>query len=385
MNHVVWRWSLCASLIAFGGQAFADANRDPVLAATAELIATSNLVANADGELQVKINLGRHQRQQHDFDQAVKTFVSILESDAPDQAKRTGLLELALTAQEAGRPARAVHVMGQYVERFPEDRAVPEVLLREGLLYREMGAYSMALAKFYSVMTTVLNLKLDSSGYYQRLVLQAQTEIAETYYRQHNYPEAVDFFERLLKQDSPELNKTELHLKLIRSLAAAARHEEAVLQTEAYLAARPDDPEVRYWRAVALQELGCKADSVREVLWLLELQEPTPWKQRAGNQIADELYAAGDFADALTVYEALALVDSTPAWQVSVQYQIGLVRERLHQPAQAMAAYTAVAEQGAKLGNEAAPATKTVLDLAAWRKNHLAWQVQAEEAIQTPH
>ena len=45
-----------------------------------------------------------------------------------------------------------------------------------------MGVNTLAISKFYSVMSTALKLKLDNIDYYKRLVLQAQTEIADTYY-----------------------------------------------------------------------------------------------------------------------------------------------------------------------------------------------------------
>ena len=51
----------------------------------------------------------------------------------------------------------------------------------------------MALAKFYAVMTGSLKLKFGSLEYYQRLVLQAQTEIADTYYLQGKYLDADGF------------------------------------------------------------------------------------------------------------------------------------------------------------------------------------------------
>ena len=201
---------------------------NPALARSQELISSSNLTAGVEAEAQIKLDLARRKRLERDFKQANQTLTSILESDAPDELQRTALLELALTAQEADQPARAVQILAQYVDRYRDDPNAPEVLLRQGLLYRQMGADSMALSKFYGVMTTVLNLKLDKSGYHERLVLQAQTEIAETRYQEGEFAEAAELFERLLKSDETGLNREEIHLKLIRSLAAAGKSEEAI-------------------------------------------------------------------------------------------------------------------------------------------------------------
>ena len=57
-----------------------------------------------------------------------------------------------------------------------------------------MGVPELALSKFYAVMSTCLNLKLDEMEYYQKLVLRAKAEIAETYYLQGKFEEATDYF-----------------------------------------------------------------------------------------------------------------------------------------------------------------------------------------------
>ena len=106
---------------------------------------------------------------------AESSFVQIMKADAPVAMQRTVLLELALTMQESLQLARAQQIYAQYLERFPDEPSVAEIYLRQGLLYRQMGAPTMALSKFYAVMTTAMRLKLDRLDYYQRLVLQAQT------------------------------------------------------------------------------------------------------------------------------------------------------------------------------------------------------------------
>jgi tetratricopeptide (TPR) repeat protein len=358
---------------------------NPALARTEEETTSSNMLQRVDNDPQIRIDLARRQRTERDFEQSKLTLSSILESDAADQFKRTALLELALTAQQADEPVRAVQIFAQYAERYPEDSNIPDVLLRQGLLYRQMGAKAMALSKFYAVMTTVLNRKLDGSGYYQRLVLQSQTEIADTYYLQGDYGQAAEFFERLLNLDTTALNKPEIHLKLIRSLSLAARYDEVVTHAQDFLQTNPDDAEARFLLGDALQRLGRKEEGVREVLHLLESNGATAWKYRAGNQIANELYNAADYTNALVVYRALSMVDKSPEWQIPVLYQIGLTQERLHHPGEALTVYTSVLDQGDKLGDKAESNLKTVLDMAAWRKNHLVWQTQAQEAVVTLH
>jgi len=339
-------------------------------------IGTSNIASVVAADSQIQLELARRQRQARDFEQASKTLVSILNANPLDEIKRSSLLELALTAQQSGQTMRAIQIFAQYLERYPQDPNVPEVMLRQAFLYRQMGAYNMAISKFYAVMTAILNMKLDSNGYYQRLVLQAQTEIADTWYLQGNFVEAVDFYNRLLKLDSAALNKAQIRLKLIRSLSACGRHEEVVREAQELLMSNPKEAEVRFLLAVSLQHLGHKQEALRQVLLLLELPEGQAWKQSVGNQIGNTLYVQGDYSNALVVYRQLGQTDPSPEWQIPIFYQIGLIHERLQQPQQAIAAYTQAAELGSKLGKPTDPSLQVVLDMSQWRKNYLAWQSQ---------
>ena len=84
----------------------------------------------------------------------------------------------------------------------------------------------------------------------------------------------------------------------------------------------PEKPEVRFYLATSLKELGRNNDSLREVLKLLQEQrEQTKgrpevwayWQQRAGNLIANQLYREGDYTKALEVYLGLTQLDPSPA------------------------------------------------------------------------
>ena len=103
-----------------------------------------------------------------------------------------------------------------------------------------MGAHATAIRKFYAVITSSLNLKLGELEYYQRLVLQAQTEIVDTYFLEGNLEESGRFFQLLLRLDSPKLNRAQIQFKLIRSLPVPLRplHGEKKLASPARRVAR---------------------------------------------------------------------------------------------------------------------------------------------------
>ena len=197
-------------------------------------------------------------------------------------------------------------------------------------------------------MTTALSVKNDQLDYYQKLVLDAQEEIAETHYQSGHFAEAADFFSRLLKQNNPELNRAEIQFRLIRSLQASANQTETAAQATDYLSRytnSPYQPEVRFCLALALKELGRNSESLQQVLALLKEEKVQSkdhpevwayWQQRTGNEIANQLYREGDFPKALDIYLSLEQLDHAAAWQLPLRYQIGMTYERLLQPELAM-------------------------------------------------
>src|SRR5262249_23312959 len=157
---------------------------------------------------------------------------------------------------------------GQFLSKWAGDLRVPEILLRQGLLYRRMGLYNLAFTKFYGVMTSALALKNDQMDYYVKLVQQAQTQIAETHYELGKYADAADCFSRLLKQNSTTLNKSEILYKLARCHAALGQNAEAVTDAQDFLIrfpGAPEQPEIRFHLATALKQLGRDNESLQQV------------------------------------------------------------------------------------------------------------------------
>ena len=376
---------------------------NPAFRQSGLIILNSNMLASAHGsetntpaqQWERLFELAKQQHVDKDYTQSAKNFASIVEGKTPDEMKRSALIEMAVIAQEQAQWAKAQQILAQYLKLYPQDSGVPEVLLRQGLLYRKMGAPSLAFSKFYGVMTSALTLKRGQVAYYQRLVLHAQTEIAETYYLQGKYEEAAEFFKRLLKLHPSELNKTQIDFKLLRCAAASTNHSQVVAQAKEFLSHYPaagEEPEVRFLLANSLKQLGQNKEAVQQVLLLLKSQQSAEekkpvvwiyWQQRAGNQIANQMYQEGDYIDALEIYSALAPLDPSPTWQLPVWYQMGLSYERLQQPEKASATYASISAREKELASEASPGLKAVLDMAKWRHEFLDWQTQAERSSLT--
>jgi len=240
-------------------------------------------------------------------------------------------------------------------------------------------------------MTTSMRLKLDRLDYYQRLVLQAQTEIADTYYLQGKFSEAGEFLGRLLKLDSPELNKAQIIFKMIRSLSSMNKHTEVISRAEFFLTNYADAvevAEVRFLLADSLKKLGRAREATQQVLVLLESQQIIStnkpgnwiyWQQRTGNEIANQLYKEGDYLNALEIYQNLARINDAASWQIPVWYQMGMVYERLMQPTKAAELYTKIIGREKELDSaKRTLSLGAVLDMARWRNENLKWQMKTE-------
>ncbi|MBL9137210.1 MAG: tetratricopeptide repeat protein [Verrucomicrobiales bacterium] len=336
------------------------------------------------------LDQARRERGEGKAADAASRLIAIMRSAAPDEVKRPALFELGLVAQDDGQLSRAVQIFAQYIDRYPQQPGVIDAFMRQGLLYRQMGATTLAIAKFYSVMTTALSLRLEQFEYYQRLVLQAKIEIADTYYLEGRWSDATDFFRRLLKEDANRVDRSIIHAKLIRALAAQDRPELTAAQAQNFLEQYPqsgDVPEVRFTLASKLKQMGRSQEALQQVLKLLESQQGTAaanpeawayWQKRAGNEIANQLYKEGDYLGTLDIYQRLVELDKSAEWQLPVMYQIGLVLERLQQPAKASQVYQNLIRREAEAGGtNAPPSMKTVIEMARWRQGNLGWLMNA--------
>ncbi len=333
----------------------------------------------------------RYQAATREWKEAEKSYVKLLVEAVPEATRQLALLEMAQVVRSEDDLPRAEAIYTQYLQRWPGDSRTPEIFLHQGQVFREMGLPDLALAKFYGVMTTALSLKNNQMSYYKRLVLQAQVEIAETHYRMGRFKDAVDYYSRLLTQDDPALDRPQIQFRLIRSLEAIGHHDEAATQAQDFLSHypnSPEEPEVRYHLAEAYKGQNRSTEALQEVkTFLKEEREKTTnnpavwayWQQRVGNQIGNQLYQEGDYMKALQVYLALSQLDSAPAWQLPVGYQVGLTYEKLLQPRLAMEAYRNILTNCApELGTNTTPSLKAVMDMAAWRLNFLEWNERAE-------
>ncbi len=323
-------------------------------------------------------------------EKAEPILVDLLASNMPETIQKAALFELGTVVADENDLPRAQSIYDQYLERWPGDVRVPEILLRQGQLFRRMGLNDMALGKFYSVMTAALSLKGDQLEYYRGLVLQTQVEIAETHYLAGQFADAADFYSRLLLNTDPALNRSQIQFRLVRSLAIIGRHEPAIAAAKDFVIRFPDAdqvPEVRYYLAQSLKALGQNTEALQQVLLCLREQKGKTrenpevwayWQQRVGNEIANQLFREGDYINSLLISQNLAQLDNSAEWQVPVNYQMGVTYEKLAQPQKAVETYNAILAQEAAQGTNASSALQAVFGMARWRLKFVQWQTNAE-------
>jgi tetratricopeptide (TPR) repeat protein len=418
--HKLWQsgWRV-AALLTMAGQAFGDESNAPPLREAVSALAmiqtpvttatsgtvgaawdlfagtnaapSTNTAVNLTDDFKTHLEIARHHRLARQFAEASAIYGWILEKGAPEPLQRTALLELAEMAQENNDLARAQQIYAQWLARWPQDVRVPEIILYQGLVYRRMGLNNLAIAKLYAVMTSALVIKSDRFDYYQQLVLRAQNEIAETQYELGNFVEAVESFGRLLKLDPPPVNRSALQYRYIHCLTELGRRSEVIAQAQEFLERYSDAserPEVHFLCATALKEGRRETEALHQVLALLQeqcsrtnctAQTLSYWQRRAGNAMANQFYQEGDPLKALEIYLRLAALDTAPQWQLPVWYQVGLVFERLGQPAKAIEYYGNIVGRENEVSNAASPSLKTVIEMANWRKDFLGWQLKTEQ------
>jgi len=362
-----------------------------MLSDTNELAAAAAQNPGTISLLRATLEDARHLRLMRQPTTAEPILINLLNGSTPEVIQQSALLELALIAEDENNPVRAEQIYAQFVARWSGDRRTPEVYLKQGRLFRQMGLNSLAFAKFYSVMTAALAVKNDQLDYYQKLVLDSQMEIAETHYQSGRFGEAADFFSRLLKQNNPAINQAEIQFRLIRSLQASGNQTEAAAQATDFLnrfPKSPNQPEVRFCLAVALKDLGRNSESLQQVLALLKEEQVQSkdhpevwayWQQRTGNEIANQLYRDGDYPKALDIYLSLEQLDRSAAWQLPLKYQVGMTYERLLQPEMAMQNYSNIISRQVDIGTNASPGLKAMVDMAKWRIDFLKWQGKADD------
>ena len=395
---------LCSALAAAENAGAADAARpspvkpkQTVSDETQEAILSSAARKEAAG----LVALGGKLTDRGDFSSAEVAFRQVLERAGftPDDQK-PALLGLGRMYRKQNNLTKSAAIYEKFIKEYPDDAAVPDILLELGRSLREMGASKLALSRFYSVINSTLKVDAKQFEHYQQLAKTAEYEIAETYYESAQFTEAGKYFTRLQLLDLNATDRARALFMAAHSELLAGDNETAIRTLHTFLDQWPDDenvPEARFLLATTLRTLKRPQEALEITLDLLKHvkgananpQVLAYWQRRTGNMLANDFFQGGDTLSALTIYNRLVEMDSNPLWALPVSYQIALCYERMRMVDKARDTYQAIIDAAHPKAGSAAPnpAIVELAHMAEWRINYISWQDQTAvrlTAIETP-
>lgn len=309
--------------------------------------------------------------------------------------QKDALLALAHLYRKAGTLTKAVAIYEKFLAEYPDDSRDPDAFLDLGRTLRDMGAYRLAVNRFYSVINTTLKVTPQDFDHYALLAKTAQFEIAQTYYEEGDYEDAGKFFTRVRLLDLAPADMARAYFMAGCAEQRAGELDEAATTLRSYLAQWPADanvPEAQYVLAAALEGLNRPQEALKVTLSLLNAEhrlvatDPRRWaywQRRTGNELANQFFQNGDILNALAIYRCLAGLSADPQWALPVTYQIALCYERLYQTDQARDAYQSIVDAAKSLpqGSPASPLAAELAGMAAWRIGQLRWEAGANRRL----
>lgn len=328
------------------------------------------------------------------LDQARVYCVQLLEMATPDEINRLALLELSYVLEEQGDLPAANQVLSQYILYYNKADNIAEAYLRQGRILRELGSNDLAIGKFYSSMSSTINFGADGAERYRRIALLAQTEIAQTHYLGGKFQEAIDTYQRILKDNQPDLDRKKIRFNLLRAMLPESTASKILAAARNFLKDHGKSeyaPEVTFIQASKELELGHEGEMMETVLNLLKSrpqdypvqpEQLLPWQHKAGNLLANALFEKGDYMAARSIYGTLIRMDPGPRWVIPATYQYALCSERLDMIDDATDAYMQIMAIGHNLDEGEKKRNlqiRTLLDMAEFRLDQLNWLSEARD------
>ena len=364
-------------------------------------ISAADLIDNSEGlgerqPWEIIMRQAEVAARSQDYDMAEGLYAQAFLLNPPEAAHKRGYLQLASMYEQSGQIAKMAAIYEKYIARFKNDSRLAQIYMRLGHLYREMGACSTAIARFYNVLNVAISVDSDSMDAYRALSLQAQRDIADTHFIMGNYTEADKFYRRLLLLDLPAEDRMNILYKINYIGYANGDYSSVAAGLETFLDSYPDSqlvPESYYMLANVNNRLGEPREAVKQVLKLLRTRGATTpqedeiwqyWRKKTANQLAQSFYDESDFLSAIKIYQAMVPLKREPSWQWPVIYKIGLCFERLYMYPKAQQAYQLIktGEEWQDLDFEMTPTLQSIKDMATWRFEHLQWNDSAKKSMQ---
>jgi len=275
--------------------------------------------------------------------------------------RKASLLQLATHSEQKKAYEEAQKYLSEYLRRYPDDALIPVVLVRQGDLFRKMGAYDLERQKYYDVIKSAPKVKLGGKfdlNYVKRIAFIARYQIADSFYEEagklprhrarDKYASASEMFSRLLGAE--EAVGRVISLNYIRALYNQGNHSGVVKEGTSYLAKFKDGPaadgdEIQY--LVLDSSRHANPESTYDYLMGYRDWFKTPprhgssddalkWRLKAARDLAVELFNKAKYTDSLGFYQSLAELQSGRASPPEEYFYLMLGIRRILNAAEAL-------------------------------------------------
>ena len=335
-------------------------------------------------------------KQAFKHDYAERAYAEALGFKMSKERRKEILMEMAVFYAERKVYSKAATLYERFAEEFPQDHQLPQIYLELGKIYREIGAYDMAVSRFYKIINTSLSITPDQIPFYQKLTREAQLEIAETFFNNQQYKEASQYFLRLKRRELPPEEKEHIDFRLIYCKYNQDQLGTVLKDLHVFLDTYPESPlvpEIYFLLSHTYRRLNKSQEAIEHVKKLLSKSQTKNgksqevwayWQRTTANQIANKFYEQKDFMNALKVYQSMASLDDTPGWQWPIIYQIGLCFEQLGMYPKAKDAYRLIVNEEEWKENKfnKTEHLSSIQEMASWRLKHLEWLNDSDTRLQ---
>lgn len=326
----------------------------------------------------------------HDYKTAESMYLQILSYDIPSSQRREVLLEMAKLFEISKEPAKQAAVLEKFGDTFPEDPGLPQVFIKAGILYRDMGLYKLALARFYSVLNYSLRIDQHRLEAYRQLSIRAQMEIADTHFAMAQYEEAIKFYSRLRLLNLPPEDRAQAIFQTAYCQYLLKNNPETIANLESFVRDYPDNSkigEAMFLLANAYSRAQRHTEAAKTTLGLLKHEKEKNkddekqwiyWQKKAGNQLANDFFNQADYTAALPLYQAMIPLGVEPDWTWPLLYQMGVCYENLVMSPKAQGCYEQIINTPANNKTEALKnkSLASIYEMAQWRLENINWRDQ---------
>ena len=221
------------------------------------------------------------------------------EGEIPEQIARNFALALKFWSEYIHRSEGLMKGQEQLAEpgvtanRPAPDPYIPEILLRQAWIYRQLGQTERSISTNFDVLTATTQQKITNLTRFNRIANLAYSQIANAYYETaelpEDYQESIDRFSNMLR-GRQEIDHTQVELKLLRSLFQSdnksrqqiRRHERQLKEAELDQSElEQDELELaERERALAKRERALKDPSPSELVDAIEQERDTIRRER---------------------------------------------------------------------------------------------------------